>query len=62
MTDEPVEERRCPVCSGLLEDNERVHRRCAPALVTLFDNEADEMNDPTRAPRETLYHRRDSRR
>ena len=42
MTDEPVDEpRRCPVCSGLLEDNERVHRRCAPALVSLFDDEAD---------------------
>ena len=42
VTNELVdEERRCPVCSGLLEDNERVHRRRAPALVSLFDDEAD---------------------
>jgi hypothetical protein len=33
--------RCCPVCSGVLADDERVHPRCAPALITMFDDEAD---------------------
>lgn len=44
MTPDDVDEvqvRICPVCSGPLADGVRVHRDCAPALLALFDDEAD---------------------